>query len=112
MIWIDNPYSYKAKELKFIASHYEEYAPGHGYRIVEYKVDFDMALDAIGRGHWDGKIEGKGFGYFKWFSRTQQVVIADIYGISNWELRRMGFYSVGDLRWRAYNAMVRHLNGG
>ena len=108
----DDTYSYSIGELKQIAAHYEDYGPGRGFNIIEYKADFDMALTAIGRGYWDGRIEGKKFGMFKGFGRRQQMIIADIFGISNSELWRMGFYSIGKLRYRAYTEMANHLNGG
>jgi len=84
--------------------------------MLSTKIDFDRALDAIGRGHWSGTGFGDDakdnkFKTYRSFGRLQQVVIADIIGIRDWELEQRGFYDIERLKGMAYSAMVSFLRG-
>ena len=121
MGWIKDEYIYSKGILRMIAENYQtiyEALPVSWrieiyniHSIVEYKADFDTALNAIGRGHWDGSTEGKEFKDFKYFGRLQQIVIADVLGITVEELARRGFYKIPQLKGTAYRWMANHLNG-
>lgn len=80
------------------------------YIIAEYKADFDLSLAAIGKGDWRG-LENTDFRAYRYYGRMQQVVIADILGITDNELSGLGFYQVPQLRGRAYKWMANCLNG-
>jgi len=117
--WQDNEYIYCKGMLKRIARSYASIYEGiegitseitEPFSIVEYKADFDRALDSIGRGHWDGNVEDKTFKDFRRFGRSQQAVIADIYGIKDDELEEMGFYNINRLKGYAYYLMTVDLN--
>ena len=115
-------YTYKVGELKAIAKWYE-YIYGSYYfrepglfeisnlfRIAEFKADFDMALSYIGRGHWEGS-QAVRFKDYKRFGKAQRIVIADIIGITEYELEAYGFYQIPQLRGKAYSWMMNYLNG-
>lgn len=105
-------YRYHPRLLEKLADNYCNYFEDITFNNVSSKIDFDMALDAIGKGHWTGKLdEIVKFGQFRGFGRMQQVVIADIVGIKDWELERLGFYNIDWLRRSAYRKMADHLNG-
>jgi len=120
-MWKDDKYIYTKGILTAIAYNYNhiyegvEFRFGHAeydpYKIVEFKVDFDMALDAIGRGEWTGKMEDKDFGDFRHFGRLQRLVIADIYNIPDWELLDFDLVHIPRLKGRAYSWMSHCLNG-
>ena len=120
-MWIGDEYKYSKKVLKAIAEGYQIVYEGlalswrseivNEWSIAEFKADFDMALDSIGRGHWSGNIEGKGFKDFRHFGRLQRIVIADIYGIEDRELEGLGFSQISRARGLAYKWMANHLNG-
>lgn len=109
-------YMYRTDTLEIIARKYatiyqglrdwrtEMYDPES---IIELKVDFDRALNSIGRGKWSGKIDD--WGDFKNYGRLQQIIIADIFGIEDEEL--IGFKDIPRLRGYAYSLMARFLNG-
>lgn len=78
--------------------------------IAEYKADFDISLSAIGKGHWSGIVDSD-FRAYRYFGRMQQVVIADILGITDNELGGLGFYRIPRLRGLAYRWMANFLNG-
>ena len=78
--------------------------------IAEFKADFDLSLSAIGKGDWRG-IVNSDFSAYRYFGRMQQVVIADIIGITDWELKQLGFYRIPRLRGLAYRWMANYLNG-
>lgn len=93
--------------------HYLEVNP---WKIAEYKADFDMALNSIGRARWTGELESGRFSDYKRFGRLQRIVIADILNgdnlkISDWELEEMGFYNIPRARGLAYRWMANFLNG-
>ena len=81
------------------------------YSVVEFKADFDTALDNLGRGHWDGRIDGNAFQNYGYFGTLQRVVIAQICGYEDWELEEFGFYQVPQLLGRAYSWMAKQANG-
>jgi len=123
-MWQGDEYVYSKGELKAIATNYEEITMSAYYTkqefegggvsynpILDYKVDFDTALNAIGRGRWTGDIEDKFFSDFRHFGRLQIVVISDIYGVIDYELEENGFYQVPRLKGYAYSQMARYLNG-
>ena len=77
-------YIYKVGTLRAIAKCYcslynQEYFHPQAdlFAIAEYKADFDLALSAIGKGHWIG-LENTDFRAYRYFGKAQQVVIADI----------------------------------
>ncbi len=119
MPWRGNSYFYTIGILKAVASVYEtvydgliiaEYRVGNPWSIAEFKADFDVALNAIGRGEWRG-LTSYDFNAYKGFSRRQRVVIAWILDITDYELMGRGFTEVRMLRHRAFKDMVRFLNG-
>ena len=79
-------------------------------RLIEYKADFDLALDSIGRGHWTGLNETD-FMTYSDYGREQRVIIARILGIEDYELQAYGFRHVPQVRGRAYWEMCNFLNG-
>ena len=118
-MWIGDRYEYKARTLKKIAWQYsgiyDELIVSWNNLVeseqarIDYKVDFDCALDAIGKGHWTGELVGE-FEDYKRFGKLQRIVIADIYGIEDRELEGLGFYDIARLRGYAYYLMAKSLN--
>jgi len=110
-------FKYTVRRLKNIAYDYFEYCPhyltGKNWRdLIEFKIDFDRALNSLGRGKWTGyNLDGIDL---KKFGRMQVVVIADVLGyLSNKELMlRFHIEDVGRLRRWAYFKMAKFLNGG
>ncbi len=113
-MWKDNQYIYSTRTLRGIA---------HGYKyiysqmrlsgnldLLESKADFDMALNAIGKGHWTGEI-GE-FKAYRYFGRLQRIIIAEILGVTDYELAGVGFWDIPRLRGYAYYLMAKKLNGG
>lgn len=110
-------YTYKVGTLRAIADHYcslynqEFFHPREDlYSIALFKADFDVSLSAIGKGHWVG-IVSSDFRTYRYFGKAQRVVIADILGITDWELKQLGFYQIPQLRGKAYRWMTDFLNG-
>lgn len=120
MAWKDDTFYYSVKVLKTIAENYTSLYEGLEFRsgqlivnpwaLAEYKADFDMAMQSIGHGKWTGNLDTHKFKDYHYYSRLQQIVIADIFGIKDWELESLGFYSIPSLRGYAYYLMVKHLN--
>ena len=114
MAWVNNTYFYRIGTLKAIAFGYEcLYSDAHIanlYSVAEFKADFDMALDAIGRGKWRS-LTSFNFKAYRYFGKQQRIIIADILNISDRELQSSGFYEVSKLRGMAYRRMVDFLNG-
>ena len=108
-------YTYTVGTLKAIAFCYTDiYLIGfhrtmNPYGIAEYKADFDMALDSIGKGHWQD-LYSIFFRSYRYYGKAQQVVIADVLGITDWELQAYGFYQIPQLRGKAYKWMADFLN--
>jgi len=113
-MWINDVFFYTVGNLKGIAEHYESlYTDAHTaslFLVAERKADFDRALDNIGRGKWKG-LENSNFGAYKYLGRQQQIIIADILGISNRRLEGIGFFDTRKLRSKAYTKMAAKLNG-
>ena len=113
-MWINDIYIYRIGTLKAIALGYEFlYSDAHTeslYEIALLKADFDRSLDSIGRGNWTGEVLE--FNFYKYFGKQQRIIIADIIGISDRELKGLGFYNIPQLRHEAYKRMVNILNGG
>ena len=121
-MWRNDDYVYTSGILKGIATSYhhiyqriEWYTKARSEPIVindpqalvEYKADFDMALNEIGRGTWSGeKADLRNYG------RLQGVVVADIYEIEDDYLEALGYYDITKFRGMAYSFMARFLNGG
>jgi len=113
-------YTYKVGELKAIATWYvfvygTRYEPplfeiSNLYRVAEFKADFDMALTYIGKGYWEG-LGSIRFKDYRHFGKAQRIVIADIIGITEYELGAYGFYQIPQLRGKAYSWMMNYLNG-
>lgn len=108
---------YSVGVLKYISANYSRIYQegieiyGHGiYRytdtnpwsIAEYKADFDTALTGIGKGKWEGKINGD----FRNYGRLQKIIISDIMG----DDELAGFYDIPRLRGYAYYLMKCFLN--
>lgn len=121
MGWRDGKYYYSPGVLKAIAANYttiyeglpvswktEEY---NLWSLAEFKADFDMALRSIGKGKWTGDIQGANFHSFIRYGRLQRIIIADIFGIDDYELGFQGFYNIPQCRGYGYYLMVKSLNG-
>jgi hypothetical protein len=117
MTWHNDIYYYSSGILKAIAQGYDSlYEDGlllanhrisYLHSIAEYKADFDMSLDYIGRGNWHGLIS-LDFRDYRYFGKLQRIIIADILGIVG--LETWGFYDIPKLRGIAYFRMVEYLN--
>ena len=97
--------NYCVEDLRDIAEHYYQsqwYSDCYG--ISDEKLDFDNALDSIGKGHWTG-IDSVNSN----FGRLQRVVIADILGIEDCELEKLKFVRVQNLKAIAYRRMLDFL---
>ena len=120
MGWKEDRYFYSIRVLRTIAEYYAQlYINGIELRndnitnsivLAEFKADFDVSLDAMGRGRWRG-IKSSEFKDYRHFSRKQQIVISDILGLSDRELMSYGFYDIIKLRMTAYSKMKAYLNG-
>jgi len=120
MGWKEDRYFYSIRVLRTIAEYYAQlYINGIELRndnitnsivLAEFKADFDVSLDAMGRGRWRG-IKSSEFKDYHHFSRKQQIVISDILGLSDRELMSYGFYDIIKLRMTAYSKMKAYLNG-
>lgn len=112
-------YRYSAATLYAIAKNYQYIYDGlplgglitDAWSIAEFKGDFDSALQRIGRGKWMG-LSSVDFKYYRGYGRLQQMIIADILGIRQWELMQRGFINIPQLRGHAYWLMKFYLNGG
>ncbi len=109
MGWDNDDFFYTTGLLKTIAAYYQEIYNGiprlsgeltNPWELAELKADFDLALNSLGKGTWNGKREYRGFGLF------QRMVIADIFqdNLSGRDIQRA--------RGIAYSRMRRFLNGG
>lgn len=119
-MWQNEKYIYSSGLLQRIAWCYESIYDGipilsseitDPFSVAEFKADFDIALNAIGRGEWHGDIEDKEFGDFGGFGKLQRLVVADILRVSDNELEVRGFYQIPQGRGRAYKWMANFLNG-
>lgn len=121
MGWQGNEYFYSKRTLRLIAANYTNIYSGlplslnaeitNPWALAEYKADFDMALKGIGKGQWSGLVNGCRFEDFKHYGRLQRIIIADIMGIKDDELERLGFWGIPRLRGFAYYLMIKYLNG-
>jgi len=119
MPWVNDIYFYSVRTLKVIAANYNTIYEGlplslsfevvNPFNLAEYKVDFDQALSAIGRGKWEGITSDKISGY-KGFGRLQKLIIAEVLGVLDEELRGLGFENPARLRGYAYYLMAKYLN--
>ena len=119
MSWVNDIYYYSAGILKAIAESYDSiYEDGlllanhyisYLYAIAEYKADFDRALLEIGKGEWGG-LTSQNLKDYRYYGRLQQVIIADILGITDCYLAGLGFYDIPKLRGLAYYRMAERLN--
>jgi hypothetical protein len=95
------------------------------FAVAEYKVDFDRALNAIGRYHnWEGlATEGDETlvdGTINWkvyhkYGDYQRLVLADVLGVEDRELEtrcKFDNREIDPLKGQAYAAMARYLNEG
>lgn len=90
------------------------------FSVVEYKADFDRALNAIGRGKWDGMFPAKPrekpeeypryFKQYRNFGQLQRVVIAIMLHIGDDKLRALGIKGAWSYRASAFKAMANYLN--
>jgi len=83
--------------------------------LVEYKVDFERALEKLGHSRYPGRapkldLTSCDFKDYHRYSRLQQIVVADILGLDDYELMDKGFYRVPNLRAIAYSLMAKTLN--
>ena len=119
MPWINDEYYYTRGILDAIVEWYcllydrqmkiGTYQITHLLTLVEFKADFDIALDSIGRGKWRG-LTSHNFNNYGQFGRMQRVIIASILGITDYELRAFGFSDAKQLRYEGYKRMVGFLN--
>ncbi len=127
MAWKNDRYYYSKGFLRAIASSYHSiYESGLAIRyrtitnpwlIAEYKADFDQALEHLGQSRNPAKapklvLTNSRFKDYSRFSRLQQIVIADIIGVTDVELLDRGFYDIPRLRGYAYSLMAKYLNKG
>ncbi len=120
MGWRDGEFFYSKRLLKTIADNYCTIYDGLPvflgkeitdlFSIAEYKADFDIGLKGIGRGHWTGQLMD--YKYYHNYGKLQRIIIADILGIDDDELTRLGFWGISQLKGFAYYSMTRVLNGG
>ena len=80
------------------------------FSLAEFKADFDMALSAIGRGHWTDIISGR-LSDYRGFGKLQLMVVSDILGVPDGELEVLGYFQIPQMRGRAYSWMAKNLNG-
>ena len=119
MTWFNDVYYYSKGVLKAIAEQYSSiYEDGlllanhhinYLHIVAEFKADFDMALDAIGRGKWNGSLNPN-FGHYRYYGRLQQIIIAKILGLTDYYLTGLGFYDIPQLEGTAYFRMMEFLN--
>ena len=119
MPWVNDTYYYTRGVVSAIVEWYcllydrqliiGPYQITHLFTLVEFKADFDIALDSIGRGDWRGVVDPN-FKAYKYFGKEQQVVIAGILGIGDNELTARGFYQIPQLRGKAYSRILDALN--
>jgi len=105
-------YSHIYQGIEFYRNGFYRYTDTDPWSIAEYKADFDIALQNIGKGKWAGEIEGRKFRDFRYFGRLQQIIIAIIMGVNDCELEGLGFYGISRLRGYAYYLMRSFLNNG
>lgn len=119
-MWIGDKFLYTKGLLKKIAKSYGNIYDGlplshseitNPFAIAEFRADFYLALNSIGRGKWDGVISGK-FRTYRHLGKLQRIIIADVMGLNDWELEGLGFFDVARLRGYAYYLMCIFLNGG
>ena len=127
--WKDGRYYYSLIELEGIAIDYRnlinDSLQGMNFDttsggiswddMLGAKIDFDRALNHIGRGNWSGTNFGEypsdyDFDTYKSFSPTQKVVIAKILNVDDSELEVRGMYDLPDLRKWAFRDMRDWLN--
>ena len=78
------------------------------FAIAEYKADYDMALDYIGRGDWFGELTE--WRDYKYYGRLQKIIIAQMLSLGEGFLESQGFTDVPRLRGTAYSRMMEYLN--
>lgn len=119
MPWSGPDFHYSIKVLKTIAENYIElYEEGLSFRegdvitnsfsIAEYHADFDQALSSLGK-KWE--LKGLSFKDYRHYNKFQRIVVADILGVSDEELKRLRFRDIIELRKIAYGRMKLFLNG-
>mgnify|MGYP001586030693 CR=1 FL=1 len=121
MPWVNNQFRYSSGLLKNIAANYCTLYDGFPiswrvdsynlFDIAEHKADFDMSLRSIGKGRWTGDIGKTKYRDFIRYGRLQRIIIADIFGIDDYELGLLGFYNIPQMRGFAYFLMKTFLNG-
>ena len=112
-MWNNNTYFYSKRQLKNTATIYTDIyltlpMSEKIHFILDVKIDFDRALNAIGRGAWTGEISD--FKYYRHFGKLQRLIIADILHIEDYELERMRYRYISKLRSYAYYQMTLFLN--
>ena len=107
--WYDRKNDYGATSSIYEVLVIGDYQIVNAWGLVDFKADFDMALDYIGHGEWQG-LTSLVFRDYKYFGKQQRIVIADILGILDDELSGWGFYEIPQLRGQAYGRMVAFLN--
>ncbi len=111
-MWKGNEFLYSVKILKAIAENYFTLYDGVSFRegnlltdplsIAEYKADFDNALNALGKGHWDGEYPSR----VNHFSDLQHVILIDI------RTQSLNHHENTHIRSQAYHLMKVYLNEG
>ena len=117
-MWINDQFYYSQRLLRAIAENYSSLYEGlptrHGelvnpWALAEFKADFDLALQSLGRGNWMGDID-RTFKDYNNFGQLQRIIIADIMGIETNTLEGQGFYNIPKFKAYAYRLMVKYLN--
>ncbi len=112
-------YYYKIGVLKAIAQGYRMLDDGLSFKenreiynarsISEFRCDFEMAFSSLGR-KFNGT-KGRRFKDFRNYPLLQRAVLADIFDIGWWDLRKTGDIELLSLRKEAYRQMCDYLNG-
>jgi hypothetical protein len=125
--WENDTFIYYPGDLKYIAYHYKDYLCSQlpspsidsskdrlARDMISLKVDFDRALNHLGRGFWSGTDIDEivsDFPYYRYFGRYQRVILADVLGVDDSELEAAGFTDISRVKGRAYKRMCHFLNG-
>ncbi len=123
--WEEDNFIYSPGDLKRIAYNYKDYTCPQmpcpsidnckdrlARDILSLKIDFDRALNHLGRGDWRGTNPEDivtEFPFYRYYGRYQQVIIADVIGIDDSELH--DFTDLSRIKGRAYRKMCDYLNG-
>ena len=100
-------YYHTMRRLELIAYSYKDLIGGD---LLSAKIDFDLALNSLGHGKWDGMEWDDGeprtrLEDYRGFGNLQIVIIADVLGYKNEDLEAYGIKNPPNWRRRAYRRM-------